>query len=324
MSLLVVDDDPETLRSFQAVLGDAGFGEVYAASSAPEMFRLLDLNRPSAFAARTRAVLLDLRLPGLDGTEACRQLRARSHLAHIPVVMMTGSGDDDDLERAFAAGATDFFTKPVAVPHLLARLRAVLRLHDELDWYRNRVRMLEEQARYQEAALLTVKSEAGLDGLTGLANRRTFDQVLDREWARAAREAAPLALVMLDVDHFKAYNDLYGHPGGDYCLSRVAAVLRETLNRPGDVAARYGGEEFATVLPGTDLAGAAVVAEAMRAGVAALGMVHAGSPKHRRVTVSLGVAALAPGPLMAEDELVKAADQALYRAKHEGRNRVAT
>ena len=162
----------------------------------------------------------------------------------------------------------------------------MLRLHDELDWYRNRVRMLEEQARYQEAALLTVKSEAGLDGLTGLANRRTFDQVLAREWARAAREAAPLALAMIDVDHFKAYNDLYGHPGGDYCLSRVAAVLRETLNRPGDLLARYGGEEFAAVLPGTDLVGAAVVAEAMRAAVAALGLTHAGSPQHGRVTVS--------------------------------------
>src|SRR5204863_8828379 len=151
---------------------------------------------------------------------------------------------------------------------------------------------------------------------------RTFDQVLAREWARAAREAAPLALAMIDVDHFKAYNDLYGHPGGDYCLSRVAAVLRETLNRPGDLLARYGGEEFAAVLPGTDLAGAAVVAEAMRAAVAALGLTHAGSPQHGRVTVSLGVAALVPGPGMGEDELVKAADQALYRGKHEGRKRV--
>src|SRR5438132_1159300 len=193
MSLVVVDDCPETLRSFQAVLGDAGFGSVHTAASAPELFRLLDLGRPTAFAARTRAVLLDLRLPGIDGIEACRQLRARPHLAHIPVVMMTGSGDEDDLERAFAAGATDFFSKPVAVPHLLARLRAVLRLYDELDWYRNRVRTLEEQSRFQQAALMTVKSEAGLDGLTGVANRRTFDQVLAREWARAAREAAPLA-----------------------------------------------------------------------------------------------------------------------------------
>jgi diguanylate cyclase (GGDEF)-like protein len=238
--------------------------------------------------------------------------------------MMTGSGDEDDLERAFAAGATDFFTKPVAVPHLLARLRAVLRLHDELDWYRNRVRTLEEQARYQEAALLTVKSEAGLDGLTGVANRRTFDQVLAREWARSSREGTPLALVMADVDHFKAYNDLYGHPGGDYCLAKVAGVLRGTLNRPGDVTARYGGEEFAAVLPGTDLTGSAVVAEAMRAGVEALGMAHAGSPRHGRVTVSLGAAALVPGPTAEEHDLVKAADQALYRAKHEGRNRVAT
>jgi diguanylate cyclase (GGDEF)-like protein len=233
--------------------------------------------------------------------------------------MMTGSGDDDDLERAFAAGATDFFTKPVAVPHLLARLRAVLRLHDELDWYRNRVRMLEEQARYQEAALLTVKSEAGLDGLTGLANRRTFDQVLDREWARAAREAAPLALVMIDVDHFKAYNDLYGHPAGDYCLSRVAAVLRETLNRPGDVAARYGGEEFSILLPQTGTSEARVIAERIRRRIERTHFPHDKSQPLGAVTVSIGISSFGPD-LDSPVEIVYAADQALYVAKSLGKN----
>jgi diguanylate cyclase (GGDEF)-like protein/PAS domain S-box-containing protein len=161
------------------------------------------------------------------------------------------------------------------------------------------------------------------DGLTGLANRRRLDEVLESEWQRARRERQPLALILLDIDHFKAFNDFYGHQAGDDCLRKVATSLRENIRRAGDLVARYGGEEFMAVLPNTDEKGAAEVAEAMRRSVMHLNLRHKGSQNAHQVTVSAGVAAVVPGPaLTAADQLVQAADNALYRAKHEGRNRV--
>jgi len=161
------------------------------------------------------------------------------------------------------------------------------------------------------------------DGLTGIGNRRHFDGQLAAEMRRARRGRVPVALLMMDVDHFKLLNDTFGHPWGDACLRTIAETLAGSVKRPGDVVARYGGEEFAALLPGTGLAGAADVAETLRAAVMALGLRHCTPGKV--VTVSIGVAALEPG--REEDAaalLVQAADRALYAAKSSGRNRVAT
>ncbi len=162
------------------------------------------------------------------------------------------------------------------------------------------------------------------DGLTGLANRRRLDEILESEWQRARRERQPLALVILDIDHFKAFNDLYGHQAGDDCLCKVATSLRANVRRAGDLVARYGGEEFMVVLPNTDGRGAAAVAEAMRRSVMHLNLRHKGSPDKRQVTVSAGVAATVPGQGTAAEvaDLIAAADRALYQAKRDGRNAV--
>ncbi len=160
------------------------------------------------------------------------------------------------------------------------------------------------------------------DGLTGLANRRFFDETLAREWARMKRAKKPLAIVMVDIDHFKQYNDHYGHHQGDECLKRTAAVLQSVFLRPGDFAARYGGEEFALVLPNTDAAGAVRVAERVQAGMESLGLAHETSPVAPRVTLSLGVASMTPAADAGETELLERADQALYQAKDTGRNSV--
>lgn len=157
------------------------------------------------------------------------------------------------------------------------------------------------------------------DGLTGLANRRHFDRMLLQEWERARREASPVALVFVDVDHFKAFNDTYGHQEGDAVLARVGATLRACLRRPGDLAARYGGEEFVLLLPGTPEAGAIEVARQVNRAIAGLGIPHAGSTTAGHVTASLGVAAVVPGDLDC-DVLVTAADVAVYAAKAGGRN----
>jgi diguanylate cyclase (GGDEF)-like protein len=161
------------------------------------------------------------------------------------------------------------------------------------------------------------------DKLTGLANRRYFDDYLDQEWRRLTRERAPLSLILLDIDYFKPYNDTYGHLAGDACLEQVAAAIRRTIKRPADLAARYGGEEFAVILPNTDLAGAIHAANLMQQEIASARLPHGSSPNHPYVTVSLGIATTYPSQTRQALDLVDQADQALYQAKDQGRNRYA-
>jgi two-component system chemotaxis family response regulator WspR len=162
-----------------------------------------------------------------------------------------------------------------------------------------------------------------VDSLTGLANRRRFDDHFREQWGLHQRLGQPMALVMCDVDHFKAYNDAFGHPAGDRCLERVAAALREALHRPADLAARYGGEEFALILPATDLEGALAIAESARAALAAQAIAHCHPGPESRVTLSIGVATRVPGPGEECRRLLDAADALLYVAKAQGRDRIA-
>ncbi len=173
-----------------------------------------------------------------------------------------------------------------------------------------------------EAANQELQRLASIDGLTQVANRRRFDEYLDAEWRRLGREQKPLSLILCDLDYFKVYNDTYGHLAGDSCLQQVAAVLRQSLKRPADLVARYGGEEFALILPNTDARGAVLVAETIRQGVRGLEIPHAKSPVSHYVTLSLGVATSVPTPEAIPDQLIITADEALYQAKAEGRDRV--
>ncbi len=183
------------------------------------------------------------------------------------------------------------------------------------------VETLRDMTEHKKAQL-ALQQLATLDSLTGVANRRSFDDKLHSEWNRARRQNGPLALVMVDVDYFKAYNDRYGHQGGDECLKAVSAILQGQAFRAGDLTARYGGEEFAIILPNTGLDGAREVAERIRAGIEQAALPHAGSQVAPYITVSLGVAALVPGHDSHPGMLVALADQALYTAKRGGRNRV--
>lgn len=165
-----------------------------------------------------------------------------------------------------------------------------------------------------------LESQTLVDGLTGIANRRRFDQHLDDEFRRAKRNASPVSLIMIDVDYFKNYNDNYGHQQGDECLARISDTLSRTLNRSRDLVARYGGEEFVAVLPDTNEDGALRVAEAMRAEVEALMLEHVYSGIGRHVTISVGVSTIIPGQATKTASLLHAADRALYQAKRSGRN----
>lgn len=176
----------------------------------------------------------------------------------------------------------------------------------------------------QKRAETALKTLAASDGLTGLANRRSFDQTLAMEWSRARRTKKPLSLLFADVDHFKLYNDLHGHQKGDECLRAVAAVIGENTFRPADLSARYGGEEFATIMPETDQEGACKVAERLRDVVAGLRLTHGAPGVGPLVTLSIGIATQIPGEDVCAEWLLRQADQALYAAKHSGRNRVVS
>lgn len=204
--------------------------------------------------------------------------------------------------------------------------RAVEDLNADLEADLERRQLIETDLREAKERAEKFAAEleklSSLDGLTGIANRRRFDQMLEREWNRARRAGQPLALIMCDIDYFKQYNDHYGHQAGDACLRQLAQLLENSLRRAGDLAARYGGEEFAILLPNTESPHAAELAERIRERLEQIGVPHEASLAGKRLTASFGVAAMVPGENLAPERLLRMADTALYRAKHAGRNRV--
>lgn len=290
--ILVADDTPSNIALLNLVLGKEH--ELLCAADGEEAVAV-------ALAERPDLILLDALMPGIDGFEACTRLKADPQTADIPVIFITSLEEETDEARALQLGAVDFISKPISPAAVRARVRNCLDLKRQRD-------MLGQLSF--------------TDGLTGIANRRRFDAVLEQEWRRAARAQEPLSLVFLDVDHFKRFNDAAGHVAGDDCLKRLAACAAAALRRPADLVARYGGEEFAAVLPGTDPAGAREVAERMQRAVAAEAIPHPDSELTRTVTVSIGVATAAPSTDGSPGALVQAADQAVYRAKQQGRNRI--
>jgi len=229
--------------------------------------------------------------------------------------MVTASDEEETLAEAFEAGAVDYIKKPLNKIELRARVRSVLKLKQETD---------QRKAREQELFEANQKLErlSFQDGLTQIPNRRYFDEFLKKEWFRAMRQKRQVALSMIDIDFFKLYNDSYGHQSGDECLKKVANVLSDTLRRSADLVARYGGEEFVALLPDIDEASALKVSESMRSRVAGLGIVHKASECSDVVTISGGLAVMIPQKNTPPELLIEAADRALYRAKHKGRNRI--
>jgi diguanylate cyclase (GGDEF)-like protein len=258
-------------------------------------------------------VLMDINMPGIDGIKATRMIKEHPALRDIPIIIVTVSDELETLEKAFEAGAIDYINKPVNSAEMLVRVRSALRLKLEMDQRKARERELEELTR-------KLQELSNQDGLTGVANRRCFEDILQIEWLRARREQTPISLLMIDLDFFKPFNDTYGHLQGDVCLIAIATAIRNALKRPADLVARYGGEEFAAVLPHTDSAGAQIIATAIAANVASLDIDHEASTVSKRVTVSIGVATLVPGREQETQAFIEASDAALYQAKREGRN----
>lgn len=290
-SILIVDDMPANLQLLAEALNPD-----YRIRVANQGSKALDIARSET---PPDLILLDIMMPDLDGYQVCQQLKNDERTSTIPVIFVTAKSSVDDEAYGLSLGAVDYITKPFHLPVVRARVKTHVNLKLKTD-------LLEQLAL--------------IDGLTYVPNRRRFDQALEQEWARACRERQPLALAMLDVDHFKAYNDHYGHGAGDDCLREVAKTLKDALQRPGDLVARYGGEEFALLMPNTETSGGCMIAERARRAVAEAAVPHAYSSAAAHVTISVGVAALHPRQGDAQP-LLEAADQALYQAKQTGRNR---
>lgn len=247
-------------------------------------------------------VLLDAMMPQMDGYTVCMRLRADAATTAIPIIFITSLSAPEDEARALEMGASDFTTKPVNLAVLRARVRTQVAFKRQGDMLR---------------------SLSLTDALTGLSNRRAFDAMLHKEWRRSQRFAKPVSLILADIDHFKPYNDLYGHLAGDECLREIAHTLRAVVGRPQDMVARFGGEEFVILLPEVDLAGACVVAQRVLAALNAAAIDHLGSTTARHVTASLGVSCALPSSANPGQptDLIGKADGLMYDAKLSGRNR---
>lgn len=245
-------------------------------------------------------ILLDVMMPEMDGLDVCRRLKQIPTTKNIPVIFVTAKTEESDEEHGLNIGAVDYITKPFSIAITKARIRNHLQLKHQAD---------------------LLESLSLVDALTHIPNRRRFDDAIDAEWKRAARENTPLSLLMIDIDHFKEYNDHYGHGAGDICLQSVAVALADGVSRPGDLVARFGGEEFVAILPETDLEAARLIGERLLQEIASLKLKHEYSDVKPFVTISIGCATMAPSE--AHDNqtvLLEAADVQLYKAKKAGRN----
>jgi len=292
-SVLIVDDESSNIMALTHILSPDHV--VYAATSGRKALDAAAKHHPDV-------ILLDILMPEMNGYEVIRELKNTENTRDIPVIFITGLGDPDDEEKGLAMGAADYISKPFSPAIVNLRIK-------------NQIKMLNQ---YRTIEMLSTR-----DQLTAITNRRGFDIRMEMEWVRAARDKSILSLLMIDVDKFKEYNDLYGHQQGDRVLVAVAKTIMKSLLRPGDLVARWGGEEFAVLLPNTALPGAMNIAERIRANISDT-IIPCADNTITSVTVSIGINSCIPQKSCSRESFTADADKALYEAKNTGRNRVCS
>ncbi len=308
MIILVVDDSRTIRAGMCALIKRMGHTTVEA-ENGEDALAQYKKSRPDL-------VMIDASMPVMDGYEAARAMRELNPDDWTPIIFLSSMEADQDLDRAIEAGGDDYLVKPVSFVVLNAKIRALSRL----EAMRRKSLELSSQLAIANSELQKLSRQ---DGLTGIDNRRSFDNCLQAELQRAVRTGQPLSLIMVDIDYFKLFNDNYGHQAGDDCLRRVAQALCRAAHRPGDLAARYGGEEFVLVLPETPQEGAIAVAKAIAEQVQQLAITHARSEISPLLTLSMGVVTQIPDKATTAEMMIGRADHALYEAKHHGRNQFA-
>lgn len=290
--LLIVDDDPTQLRFYLQGLNDVYHCQ-FASSASETVTFARQFPQPDL-------IILDVVLPNVNGFEICQILKEDQLTSHIPVIFVSGQDDVESKLKGFEQGCVDYISKPVLLPEMQARISTHIKLK-------------------QQTILL--ESLAYTDPLTQVSNRRKYNETLQREWARSIRYGQPIAMLLMDIDYFKQFNDFYGHGVGDDCLIKISSHLKDLVNRPGDLFARIGGEEFVILLTDCGIEGALSKADEILRTVSMLNIANQGAPKLDRVTMSIGVALTIPQHQDEPLALFQAADEALYEAKHSGRNK---
>jgi len=306
MKVLLAEDSRTNQILIRTYIEEAGHEIVIANNGQEAVEQFID--------AQPDLVLMDIIMPIKDGIDAAKEIRKYGDKEDewIPIIFLSAITNSQDIVRAIDAGGDDYLTKPVDAVVLNAKLRAMQRIA--------------EMRQKLKKANFKLRKMATRDGLTDIANRRYFDEVLAKEIKRAVRSQSSLSLAICDIDYFKLYNDNYGHQSGDDCLKYVARTIAKTSKRPGDLVARYGGEEFGVILPETNLEGAIEIVETIRKAVEQLDLTHKYSDVTDHITISGGVATVQPakGDDIKEvtRSLIQAADKSLYLAKKHGRNQV--
>ncbi|MGE6568365.1 diguanylate cyclase [Shewanella vesiculosa] len=290
--ILLVDDQVVNIKILHQLLQDDY--DIYMARDGNQAIEMCKKVNPDL-------VLLDIEMPILNGFDVCAHLKNDPDTQEVAVIFVSGHFDEDKEVRGFQLGAVDFIHKPINPVITKARIKNQIRLKLNTD---------------------LLRTIALIDGLTGVANRRQFEQVLPVSWSQCAREKQPLTVILLDIDFFKHFNDIYGHTEGDVCLRLVAQKIHDTVNRPYDLVARFGGEEFICILPNTDLIGGTYVAQQIVDSIVSLKIPHINSSISAFVTISAGVSSVVPEYDMSSTTLIEEADKQLYIAKDRGRNRV--
>ncbi len=291
--VLIVDDSILSRKLLETALSETY--EVSCAASGEEALEVIASKTPPDL------ILLDIVMPKINGFEVCDRLQKNQATKDIPIIFLTSLSEHEDEAYGLGLGAIDYITKPFSIPIVKAKIKNYLAL------------------KYYQDVL---KKHTDLDQLTKIPNRRHFDETFSIEAGKARRYRTYLSLLLIDIDHFKQYNDTYGHLEGDRCLQEIATSLKDSLKRPNDFIARWGGEEFVCLLPNTDSSGAYQVAKKLKEAICLKGIPHESSPVLDVVTVSIGVVTSEPDNSDSLGNLMQLADIALYQAKNTGRNRI--
>jgi len=289
-TILITDDEKTNLDILGSILSP--MYNLLISRSGPRALELAKEHKPDL-------ILLDVLMPEMSGFDVISQLKASEDTDKIPVIFITGLTDAANEEKGFFLGAVDYIVKPFNKSIVKARVNTHIKIIDQMR---------------------TIELIGLIDPLTKISNRRGFENRLKVEWGRAHREGTPISFLIMDIDKFKNYNDTYGHQQGDVALKTFAEAASKTLMRAVDFAARWGGEEFVILLPGTDVEGAAGIAERVRENVEAT-VIYAEDGAETRITVSIGVNSIIPEDDSDVSDFISKADQALYKAKESGRNR---
>jgi len=319
MKILMVDDRPENLYVLEAILKDEDVTIDKALSGNEALSMLLEKDYA--------LVLMDVQMPEIDGFETAELMKGMNKTKYIPIIFVTAiSKEEYFVFKGYHIGAIDYIYKPIEPTILKSKVRVFAELHRQKMMYKDQAKLLNEKVNELEETkkqLIDLNSKliqiSNMDALTGIANRRAFDETLKIEWSRSTRENKELSMLLLDIDYFKQYNDSYGHIDGDDCLKSVAHAILDSVRRPSDFVARYGGEEFTVILPNTSNEGASQMAELIRKNIEGLNIVNEGSKEFRVLTVSIGVVTKNVNHVSIK-QFLEYADKALYRSKNIGRN----